>query len=68
MIEPPCGFSVRLVSVRVKKFVRCLVTKQAAPLSASITRQPVPEAAGDAYANIKRGGERRACGDEHDTG
>jgi len=43
------------------------LAKQAAPLFASITCEPVPEAAGDAYANIKRAGEQQGLRlDEND--
>jgi predicted nucleic acid-binding protein len=46
---------------------RANLTKQAAPLFASMACQPVPEAAGDAYANIKRTREQQGLRlDEND--
>jgi len=43
------------------------LAKQAAPLFASIVCQPVPESAGDAYANIKRTREQQGLRlDEND--
>jgi predicted nucleic acid-binding protein len=46
---------------------RANLTKQAAPLFASMACQPIPEAAGDAYANIKRTRERQGLRlDEND--
>jgi predicted nucleic acid-binding protein len=43
------------------------LAKQAAPLFASIACQPVPESAGDAYANIKRTREQQGLRlDEND--
>jgi predicted nucleic acid-binding protein len=43
------------------------LTKQAAPLFASIVCEPVPEAAADAYANIKHARERHGLRlDEND--
>ena len=46
---------------------RDALAKQAAPLFASIACQPVPESAGDAYANIKRTREQQGLRlDEND--
>ncbi len=43
------------------------LTKQAAPLFATIACEPVPESAGDAYANIKRTREQQGLRlDEND--